>query len=425
MIDRANLRLAVTFAGLLTAAGSASAQAPAPPTLSPEQQKLIEEKRAWVREVEAGDYFFWERFFRRLDNPREFPMPEEWYVPSVLVEGGTNAPIPVVERPTISAAALRQIDDYAFARQTGALLVMRNGKIEYQKYAEGKHAGSLLPVRSFTKTLPSLLIGIAIGEGRIKSLDEPVETYIGEWKGDPRGAVTIRQFLHMASGLESVPLRYVPGNKNLLLAEGSDVNAVALSFAKTAEPDTTWALNQVDSQILGLIVERATNTPFAQYLSEKLWRPLGANTATLNLDGKAGRARTFCCMRSVALDWLRVGRMIADGGRWNGVQVVPAAYIAEMAKPSPANPYMGLHLWLGWKKGEPARRSAQGTPLMIPHANPYAADDVIYLLGGSSMLTWIVPSLDLVIMRWGDDPKDWDTSFIPNAVIRDLQSRKQ
>ncbi len=415
-----------TFAFLVLVVGAVAQEQPKN-TLTSTQQNLIDEKRAWVKEVEAGDYFFWERFFRRLENKREFPMPTEWYVPSALVEGGINMPLPVAipTQRTIPASAFKQIEDYAFARQTGALLVMRNGVIEYEKYAEGEHAGSLLPVRSFTKGLPSLLIGISIGEGKISSLDDPIGNYIDEWKSDPRGKITIRQLLHMASGLESVPLAYVPGNKNLLLSEGSDVNKVTLTFARVGEPDTVWALNQVDSQLLGMIVERATGVTFTQYLSARLWRRIGAQTATLNLDGKAGAARTFCCMRAIAADWLRVGQLIANKGRWGDQQVIPRSYVEEMVKPSPANPYMGLHLWLGWKEGAAQQQSAAGTPLIIPHANPYAADDVVYFSGGSSILTWIVPSQKLVIVRWGYDVEDWDTSRIPNVIIRSLTGARK
>lgn len=386
----------------------------------PEHARLLRDKREWVREVERGDYFFWERFIQRVDNPREFPMPPEWYRPSELVIGEPSAPLPVRTAGSrrLSKTAQRRLRDYLMPRETGAFYVMHAGEIDFQMFDAATHPGSLLAIRSLTKLLPALLVGIAIEEGTIAGVDERVSTYLHEWKGDPRGEIRIRQLLRMTSGLEASPIRSDPNSKGLLLAEGSNVNAVALSFAKIREPDETWLLNNADTQLLGLIIERATGRRYADYLSERIWRPMGLNTATLNLDGKTGEARTFCCMRTQASDWLKLGYMMMHDGRWAGQQIVPAAWLSMLLEPVPGNPKAGSHVLLGWNPGEPKPAFP-----MPPYREPFRVPGVFFMAGGISIGLWMVPSHDLVIFRWGNDPPDWDTSAAPNMVLDGWRGR--
>jgi CubicO group peptidase (beta-lactamase class C family) len=423
---RAGLSAFALIVGLGAAAPDAVAQqTPAVPKLDEASQKKID----WVRE-NREEFFFWNRFEDLLANPQEFPKPATFYNPNVLVEGSEQGPLPKADPKarTISEETWKKVTDWAMPRNTYALAVMRNGKVEYETWADGYWDGRMLPVRSFTKTLPSLLIGVAIGEGKIKSIDEPVENYLTEWKGDARGKITIRQFLTMSSGIEGLgrTTGISPTGKVVGLTEGADVYEAAFRFEKTAEPDTVFGLNQVDSQILGMVLERATGKPFAEYLSEKIWRPIGGGTATLNVDAK-GQARTLCCMRASLMDFLRVGRMIADEGRWNGKQIVPESYIKEMLTPSKVNPYKGLHIWLGWKPGTAEVKQANGGPLQMPAKQPYAIDDIAYMMGGGFMNVWISPSTDLVILRWGFEPSKelgWDNTVIPNLILADVMKKR-
>ena len=412
--------------GLVPAMAQAQAPAqpaPAGPTGAPLDPKVAEKVR-WAVD-NRDEFYFWSRYEDLLRNPQEFPKPPSFYNPNVLVEGQQKGELPRASaaQRRISAASWQKAVDWAFPRNTYALIAMRGGVIEHEQWADGYFPGQMLPVRSFTKTLSSLLIGIAIGEGKIRSIDEPVSTYLPEWKDDPRGRITIRQFLTMSSGLAGLDRTRDGGPQSLVvqLTDGADVYKAALAFPKAAEPDTVFGLNQVDSQILGMVVERATGKPFAEYLSTKLWRRIGAGTATLNVDAK-GQARTLCCTRSALSDWLRVGALIEQQGRWAGEQVVPAAWIAEMVKPSKLNPYKGLHIWLGWKPGT-SEVTRSGGPLQMPTQSPYLVDDVAYLMGGGFMTVWISPKTDLVVLRWGFEPPKalgWDNSAIPNFLLADL-----
>lgn len=381
-----------------------------------------------VRSVEAADYFFWDRFLRRLEGQTEFPQPESWYVPAVLVEGESLGPLPTAtaRQRRISDRAFAEAADWAFARNTSALIVMRDGRIEHQRWAPGFHGGRMLPVRSFTKTLPALVIGSLVADGTIKSIDAPLSTWLPEWNGDRRGAITLRQVLTMSSGLDTIRLTYTPDNLQIRLAEGSNVTATTLAWPMSGTPDTRWTVNQVDSQVLALVVERATGKPLQTALSERIWRPIGAGTATLNADGKDGTARAFCCMRASLIDFLRVGEMLRTGGLGpSGARVLPADFVAEMGKPTVANPYMGLHLFVGWRPDAPEAKGPGGSPLQVRHAAPYVADDVTYLLGGGAMSVWVIPSRGLTVLRWGTDHPDWDQSFLPNALTRAVDNPRR
>lgn len=382
-------------------------------------EKSIREHREWARQVEDSDYFYWKRFLYRYDNPGEFPLPPSWYNPQTIVTGTPSAPLPhaSASQRRLRPAVTRELDAYLAQQDTGAFYVVRDGRIEHEYFAGGTHAGSLLPVRSITKSILGLLTGIAIAEGHIAGLDVPIGRYLPEWQGDARGRITLRQVLHMATGLEYVTLRLEPENLAMRLAEGSDVDGTALAWRQTQEPDKEFTINQVDSQILGLILQRATGRPLDEYLSEQLWQPLGLSPATLNIDAR-GRVRAFCCMRMVAGDLVKIGQMLLQDGKWEGRQVVPASWIRAMLEPSPASEDIGLHVFLGRSAGRP-----QPDNPYRPARELLRSPGVFYLQGGLSVVMWIVPREKLVIFRWGNDKPGWDMAKIPNLVIDDLASR--
>ena len=179
--------------------------APQPP-MTPE---AIQKKLDWVKEVESQDFNFWHRYANMPDQS-SFRQGQEWYNPMTLVDGGLRPYLPVAaptERATIDPAAIEKASAYAMERETQAFIVYHKGKIRYQRYMDGYTETSAISSHSWVKTLHGILIGFAIADGKIKSLDEPVENYISEWKGDPRGKITIRQMLWNTSGIEDADPR--------------------------------------------------------------------------------------------------------------------------------------------------------------------------------------------------------------------------
>jgi CubicO group peptidase (beta-lactamase class C family) len=130
-------------------------------------------------------------------------------------------------------------------------------------------------------------------------------------------------------------------------------------------------------------------------------------------------ARTFCCLYTTARSWLRVGRLIMDGGRVDGEQLVPESWIRAMTTPAPTNPNYGLQIWLGSPPGKERRYNDRTVKAL--HSESFARDDMIYIDGFGGQRVYIVPSEQLIIVRTGEALLDFDDAIIPNAILRGLR----
>ena len=143
----------------------------------------------------------------------------------------------------------------------------------------------------------------------------------------------------------------------------------------------------------------------------------------MRLDRIGGNPLTFCCFRTAPSDWVRVGHLLLnDGVLPSGERVLPEGWVAQITMPSDANAQFGLHLWLGtpWKERRILAENLPGAPTHY-HSAPFAADDLFFMEGGGWHRLWIVPSLQLVILRMGNMPKrDVDEAYVPNTIIRGI-----
>jgi CubicO group peptidase (beta-lactamase class C family) len=366
--------------------------------------------------VYLSDPWFWKRLFT-------FPGPQavadvEWFQPTEVVPAGTRRELSTAapDRAGIPSETLAAALEYATQTDSLALLVWHRDALALERYWSGQDAGSRTDGGGIHATILGLLYGVALEEGLIASLDEPVASYLPEWRHDVRGKIRIRDFLQMASGLELGAVSINPWNPALRLFLSGNVTTVALSTPMATVPGTQFEYSSVDAEILGIILQRASGKRYARYLSERLWSRLGTGAAMVWLDHEAGMARTFCCLQASARDWLAVGRLILDSGQVGSAQVVPAAFIAEMLKPSAANPNFGLEVWFG---DAPAgvRRYNRHSEVYARQSEAFLAPDVIVLDGGG-LRVYIVPSRQLVIVRVGARRADWDDAKLPNAILR-------
>lgn len=417
------VRFLAIFA-VIVMVGAGSSMAVAQPQDFMRIESMTEEelaaKRAWVAEVEEQDFFFWRRYFGyQLRNP--FTPPAPWYTPFTLVEGGLKPFFEETDDPgPIDPAAITAASDYAFAGPSTAFYIFQGGKIRHARFAEGFHHTRVIGSRSFSKTLAGLLMGHAVADGAITDLDAPIETWITEWAGEDRGRITVRQLLHNASGLEIDSPTIDPNNRIVRLVEGSDVTSVVLSYELAREPGSYFAHENSNTQLLAMIIERATGREYADYLSEKLWRPVGAQTGGIRLDKiDDGQERAFCCVRASPSDWLRIGVALMQGGVTDdGTRILPEGWLEQMLTGSKVNPNYGLHLWIGQPYVED-RRYITDLPGNY-HSEPFLAEDLFFMDGGAQMRMWIVPSAELVVFRYGFPMKDFDEAFIPNTILRGM-----
>lgn len=362
----------------------------------------------------------WRFLSRAITYPKTPILSSHWYRPMATVPGNPQAPLPVAE-PTnvqIPQAALETITEFAIAQNSTALLVMHQGEVVLEKYWQRQTATTITNGMSMTKTILALLIGIAIEEGHIQSVNDRVSDYLPEWRHDSRASLTLEDLLYMHSGLRNDRRTDTPFSDLVQLYMSSDVEQVALNIPQVAPPRQTYDYNNVNSLILSLVLERATGESFADYLSSRLWQPLGAKNGRVWLDRPGGRAKPFCCFFATASDWARLGQMILDRGRVGDQQVVPAAWINQMLTPSPLEPTFGLHIWVQARTPDHANVDTAAT-------EGFLADDTFYLDGRHHQRVYGVPSHDLVIVRIGESPEIWDDAFLPNTLVRALDAVDQ
>ncbi len=310
---------------------------------------------------------------------------------------------------TISAGALASAQAYSDSFGGHALLVWQGGRLRYERYGPGISADTRFETFSMHKSVLGLVYGAALRDGVIHSLDDKASDYLAEWRGDPRGSITLRQLLTMESGLA--------------LGHGDDQAAVALAQTQDVPPGSRFEYNNANPEIAGVILDRALRKAgkgdYAAYLSQVLLKPLGAGDAHLWLDHVGGEPRFYAYLEMRARDWLRVGILIDRQGRFGGAQVLPAAWIRTQTSPSALNPNYGILTWIGspWRR---VRLYGPRTPMKVQHAAPYLAPDLVFFDGFGGQRVYVVPSLDLVIARIGEPSFDFDDSVIPNTLIAGL-----
>ena len=344
-----------------------------------------------------------------------------WYTPLELVREGEVASFPEgsPQNAGISLETVRAAIDYGTSTNSVALLVMHDGKLVVEHYWPGYGVDTRTDPASMHKSVLSLLFGIALDEGHIDSLDDPINKYLQEWSGQPEGEIPLRALLTMASGLEHAPLNFNPFSTSMQMLIGTDISGTALSYDLALPPFTEFGYNNVNSQLLGMVIEAATGVRYAQFLSDRLWSRIGAPRAFVWLDDDDGMAHTFCCLQTTARGWLAVGNLLLNEGRYGGEQIVPANYLDEALAPSRNNPNYGFQIWLGSPHTQ-QRRYSKSTELTVTHSQPYLADDLYYFDGFGGQRVYVIPSAELVIIRTGEQRMDWDDAIIPNLFLRDV-----
>jgi CubicO group peptidase (beta-lactamase class C family) len=190
------------------------------------------------------------------------------------------------------------------------------------------------------KSFLSALVGIAIGEGKIAGVDDPITIYLPELaERDPRfSRITIEALLRMSSGIRYVEFPFLWGD-DAKTYYYPDLRTLALEHTRVeGQPGAAFLYNNYHPLLLGLILERATGVPVAEYLQEKIWKPLGMEyPGSWSLDSTAsGFPKLESGINARAIDFARFGRLYLNGGAWGGRQIVPAAWVAESTRMEPA-----------------------------------------------------------------------------------------
>ncbi len=369
------------------------------------------------------DWRFWYRWNTLPEDPGEWPA--SYYQPVVEVPGSPREFFPVAGTGelTINAGALDAAAAWAEEHHSVALLVLHRRVVQIEQYWQDIGPDSLFTGRAMTRSLLSPLVAIAIQEGAIESLDDPVGSYLPEWRDDARGGITVRQLLRNLSGLENPPLAGDPDpySKNARISLGSDFRAAALDFDLENVPGEFFAFSNANAQLVGAVLESATGEAYEDYFNSRLWAPLGAGPAQLYMDRPGGMPAVYCCYRATPRDWLRYGDALASDGRVSGRQLWPAGWVEEMTTGSAIYPNYGYQIWAGNPPGG-IRLYVQDREQSAPHGPPIEADGVFFLEGGGFRTMYVIPDEELVILRLGYFHPDWLTSTLPNLVLAGLEN---
>ena len=328
--------------------------------------------------------------------------------------------------PAKTSEALAEASDYTRDMDSYAFLVWQGGKMLHEEYFAPYDEDLRPESASMHKSVLALVVGAAIEEGAISSVDDPVELYIPEWKDTARGQITIRNLLQMNSGLKK--LSWVGGMESEAARFGLDgetARPTLLALPLQEDPGSVFYYANTQNQLLALIVERATGMAYEDFLSSRIWKPIGADTAYVWYNEPDGFPRTYSTLLAKAEDWVKIGLLIKNGGRANGQQVVPESYIEEMITPSATNPNYGFQVWLGTEYRPRRYYNAMDVGAYVPAREPFLVNDLVYFDGFGGQRLYISRSLDLVIFRSGELRTDWDDSVLPNLVIEGLELVKE
>ena len=219
--------------------------------------------------------------------------------------------------------------------QSVAFLVVRNDSLLHEEYWDGYSDTSLSNSFSMAKSVCCILTGIALKEGKMHSLDDPVGNYLPEWKEGAKKEITIRHLLTMTSGTDWDESYANPLSMTSEAYYGWDLTALMKKIAASKKPGTEWYYKSGDSQLLGLVLRAATGKSLSAYASEKLWSAIGAEQNALwSTDKKNGVEKSFCCFNSNARDFARIGMLWLHQGNWNGKQIVDSSFVQESILPS-------------------------------------------------------------------------------------------
>jgi CubicO group peptidase (beta-lactamase class C family) len=243
-------------------------------------------------------------------------------------------------------ATTRTLDDYLSRHPTTALLVARDETILVERYQYGRNDRHRLTSWSMAKTVTAMLVGIAIAEGRIRSVDDPAERYVPALAGTEYGRTSLRHLLQMSSGVRFVE-KYTGDDdvtelarRTFLQAKPGGLEAVRPFNEREQPAGTRFAYASVETQILGLVLRNAVGRPVSAYLEEKIWQPIGAEADATWLVDDTDQESTYCCLNAVLRDWARLGLLLAHDGRWRGRQLVPAEWLRAATTVSPEQPHL-------------------------------------------------------------------------------------
>ncbi len=313
----------------------------------------VGDRRTWLtQEFLVGSFSRYDTIF---PSRRAAPAPQPWEFKRAVAEPEIHYEF---------GGRRLSLAEYLRHFPVTGLLLLQGDTILLERYQYGRTASDRFMSASMAKSVLALLAGIAVGDGSIRSLDDPAARYVPELAGTPYGETPLRALLQMSSGVEfDIKGGEPKDSRTEKLIDGiftPDANPIAIladSRKRIAPSGTHFQYSSGDNELAGLVVRRATGKSLSAYLSEKIWIPIGAEAAATWWADTSGQELPFSGFNAVLRDYARLGRLLAHDGEWNGRQVIPKSYLLAATTnlpadhhllPGAATPYYGygFQIWI-------------------------------------------------------------------------------
>ena len=249
-------------------------------------------------------------------------------------------------------------DQFIKDQKVAGVLVLHEGRIRLERYALSGGPNTRWHSFSIAKSITSTLVGAAIKDGAIKSLDDPVTRYIAGLRGSAYDDVTVRQLLTMTSGVRWDE-DYTDINSDVarLYATPPDPGydmtvSYVRKLPREATPGTKWVYKTSETNLIGVLVTAATKKTLADYLSEKIWRPYGMERDAEWMIDDVGSEQGGCCLAMTLRDLGRFGQFILEGAKIGGVSIVPDTWLAEATRNQIASVGTGSYGYQWWPRDD-------------------------------------------------------------------------
>lgn len=270
-----------------------------------------------------------------------------------IIEKGAPQPWPMhIDFNKVSAT--ENLQKWNDTLGTIAFMIIKNDSIWFENYYDNYNENSKSNSFSMAKSMISAMLGKAITEGKIESLDQPVGDFFPEFNNDMSSKMTVGDLSSMSSGLNWDEDYYSPFSITTRAYFYDDLEKMMLNLKVVEEPGQSFKYLSGNTQLLGMVIEKATGQSLSKYLSDQFWKPMGAeNEAFWQIDSEEGNLeKAYCCIASNARDFARFGKLYKNHGRWNNQQLLDSTFIAKSVRPRfSESPQYGYGWWLHEQDG--------------------------------------------------------------------------
>lgn len=355
----------------------------------------------------AGRLIMWN--IAGIEDYRKFPFREVNASPAPFrftrdpsVEQKYACVFDTIEYPYYGRPKMADFDSFLASLHTTAFIVIKDDVILYEKYFHGHSRDSIERTFSISKSVTSALVGIAVDEGLIRSIDDPVTDYIPEIKGKGLDAVTIKNLLMMTSGLK-FRAGFLPWDEETRYYYEPRLRKLVTTDLAVAEPPGRhFNYNDYHAALLGIILEKVTHRTVSEFLQEKIWTPLGMEyPATWSLNSREDGLESMASgLNARAIDMAKFATLYLDKGLWNGHRIISERWVTESVSPEA---HAGSDYYPGWYTGQ----NIYYKYMWWGHSLG-GGDYNFYAYGFLGQMLYICPKKRIVIARFGKRIGPWD-----------------